>query len=150
MKNSRKYLVVVLLFFAIFSYSQSWEGYFSYLNISEIFYANDKIYATADNSIFSYDVQTQEIQTITTIDGLSGDVISTFHYSTNYQLLIIGYENGLIEIFNETTQEALRVVDISIKQQSHLKINKSTTFMSTKMSSIFQQTMAYQFISSTT
>ena len=117
LKNSRKYLVVVLLFFTIFSYSQSWEGYFSYLNISEIVYSNDKIYATADNSIFSYDVQTQEIQTITTIDGLSGDIISTFHYSTNYQLLIIGYENGLIEIFNETTQEALRVVDI---------INKAT------------------------
>jgi WD40 repeat protein len=87
------------------------------LNISEIVYANDKIYASADNAIFSYDIVSQDLETITTIEGLSGDLISTFHYSTNYQLLIIGYENGLIEIFNEATKEVLSVVDI---------INKTT------------------------
>ena len=117
LKNFKKYLVLVLQFFALFSFSQTWEGYFSYLNISEVVYANGKIYASADNAIFSYDIVSQDLETITTIEGLSGDLISTFHYSTNYQLLIIGYENGLIEIFNEATKEVLSVVDI---------INKTT------------------------
>ena len=117
LKNFKKYLVLVLQFFALFSFSQTWEGYFSYLNTSEVVYANGKIYASADNAIFSYDIVSQDLETITTIEGLSGDLISTFHYSTNYQLLIIGYENGLIEIFNEATKEVLSVVDI---------INKTT------------------------
>ena len=96
LKNFKKYLVLVLQFFALFSFSQTWEGYFSYLNTSEVVYANGKIYASADNAIFSYDILSQDLETIPTIEGLSGDFISTFHYSTNYQLLIIGYENGLI------------------------------------------------------
>lgn len=111
-KNYNNGLVAALFILSTISFAQSWEGYFSYLNISELRYANNKIYASADNAIFSYDTQSKELETITTIEGLSGRLISTFHYSTAYQLLIIGYNNGLIEIFNEDTREVLRVVDI--------------------------------------
>ena len=112
MKIYKKYLVVILIFFSTFCFTQSWEGHFSYLNISEIIPSNNKIYASAENAVFSYDIQSQEMETISTIDGLSGNIISTFHYSPQNQLLIIGYQNGLIEIFNEITKEVFSVVDI--------------------------------------
>ena len=90
----------------------NWEGHFSYTNIKAISKGPDKIYAAVENVIFSLDLQTNSLQTITTIDGLSGDYISTIYYSTDYALLIIGYKNGLIEIFNENSGTVIKVLDI--------------------------------------
>ena len=41
--------------------------------------------------------------TITTIEGLSGDYITTIKYSENYNLLMIGYETGLMEVYDLNT-----------------------------------------------
>ncbi len=93
-------------------YSALWKGYFSFYNIKDVVKGNNKIYAASENAIFSYDVQTQEIKEITTINGLSGEQISTIYYSEIYQLLIIGYENGLIEISFDNGDSVLTIVDI--------------------------------------
>ena len=79
------------------NYEAFWTGHFSYLNINKVVDADDKFYAASENALFSYDLQTNQLSTITTINGLSGELISTLHYSNEYQLLLIGYENGLIE-----------------------------------------------------
>jgi len=97
---------VIALFLALFifqissaqDFSDLWEGHFSYLNIKDISQGNDKIYAAAENAVFSYDIVTKEIDKISTINGLSGENISTIHYSVDAQLLLIGYENGLMEV----------------------------------------------------
>ena len=52
--------------------------------------SQEKIYAASENAIFSYDIVTEELETISTINGLSGELISTLHYSEGYGLLIIG------------------------------------------------------------
>ena len=93
-----------------------WEGHFSFLNISDVVEGGDKVYAASENAIFSYDVNSNEITKISTVDGLSGEQISTLHYSTQFQLLIIGYESGLIEVFDEINNELTSVVDIIEKQ----------------------------------
>ncbi|MEZ4796831.1 MAG: two-component regulator propeller domain-containing protein [Flavobacteriaceae bacterium] len=113
----KKNLIVFLLFLLTVSlnaqdYSALWEGHFSYLNVKDVVYGNDKIYAASENVVFVYDIQSTEIETITTINGLSGEFISTIHYSEVYNLLIIGYENGLIEVYNESDNSVLTVVDI--------------------------------------
>ena len=74
--------------------------------------ADSKFYAASENALFFFDPLTNQLSTITTINGLSGELISTLHYSSDYQLLLIGYENGLIEIYAESDQEILKVVDI--------------------------------------
>ncbi|MGB1451269.1 MAG: two-component regulator propeller domain-containing protein, partial [Marinirhabdus sp.] len=55
---------------------------------------------------------TAEIQALNTINGLSGEEISILHYSENHNLLIIGYENGLIEVVTDGEEDILSVVDI--------------------------------------
>lgn len=110
--------VIVFLFFLITvslnaqDYSALWEGHFSYLNVKDVVYGNEKIYAASENAIFVYNIQSTELETITTINGLSGEFISTIHYSKIFNLLIIGYENGLIEVYNESDNSVLTVVDI--------------------------------------
>ncbi|MFI1744909.1 type IX secretion system anionic LPS delivery protein PorZ [Thalassobellus sediminis] len=93
-------------------YSALWEGYFSYYNIKDVVKGNSKIYAAADNAIFSLDTQTNNIEELSTINGLSGESISTIYYSDVYELLVIGYENGLIEIAFDNEDDILTVVDI--------------------------------------
>ena len=82
-------------------YSALWEGHFSYLNVNDIVQGNGKVFAASENAVFIYNIVSEELETITTLNGLSGDFISTIHYSEIYKLLIIGYENGLVEVYNE-------------------------------------------------
>ncbi|MFI1772817.1 type IX secretion system anionic LPS delivery protein PorZ [Thalassobellus citreus] len=93
-------------------YSALWEGHFSYYNIKNVVKGNNKIYAASDNAIFSLDTQTNVIEELSTINGLSGETISTIYYSDVYELLVIGYENGLIEIAFDNEEDILTVVDI--------------------------------------
>ena len=90
----------------------SWEAYFSYNSIKDIEIGSDIIYAASENAIFTYDPYTNSIETITTIEGLSGDYITTIKYSENYNLLMIGHETGLNEVYDLNTNTVLKVVDI--------------------------------------
>jgi hypothetical protein len=117
----KKFTLLALTFISAFSvlaqdYSMSWQGHFSFLDVRDIIETDDQIYAASENAVFSYDINTKEIAEITTVNGLSGEEISSIHYSDGHQLLIIGYENGLIEVLDEATQEVLSVVDILDKQ----------------------------------
>jgi len=118
MLRSIAIVIFLLNSFILFSqdYSSLWEGYFSYYNIKDVTQGNNKIYAASENAIFSYDLDTNELQNITTINGLSGETITKIKYSEDYQLLLIGYENGLIEIVFDNDNEVLSVVDILDKE----------------------------------
>ncbi|WP_299337701.1 two-component regulator propeller domain-containing protein [uncultured Psychroserpens sp.] len=120
-------------------FSSLWEGYFSYFEIKDVTQGNDKIFAASENAIFSYDIFTNEIETITTINGLSGETISTIKYSEDFDLLIVGYETGLIEIVFNTDSEILSVVDILeketispvLKKINHFHENEGLVYIST-------------------
>lgn len=98
------------------NFENEWSGYFSYTSVKSISKGNDRIFAAAENAIFTYDLSTQELSTISSINGLSGEVISTIYYSEAFGLLIIGYENGLIEVVVDGDEDILTVVDILDKQ----------------------------------
>lgn len=93
-------------------FSALWKGYFSYFNIKNVVQSDTKIYAASENTIFTYDFNTSELDEITTVNGLSGDNISVIYYSTDYRLLLVGYENGLIEVVLDNDDDVLTLVDI--------------------------------------
>lgn len=92
--------------------SDLWTGYFSYNSVIDIQNDDNQIIVASENAIFIYTPATNSYQTITTIEDLSGDYISTIHYSSVYDILLIGYQSGLIEVYNRTEKEVLKVVDI--------------------------------------
>ena len=120
-------------------FSDSWAGHFSYLNIVDISEGENKIYAASDNTIFSYDLIANEINEITTINGLSGEFISTIHYDEVFELVIIGYENGLMEIYFEDGRDVLTIIDIRDKPTipadkkiiNHFNLNDNLVYIST-------------------
>ena len=93
-----------------------WTGHYSYNEVVDVVSGENKIFAAAQNAIFEYDDLLGELNTITTIEGLSGEQITTIYYSDNFQYLLIGYETGLIEIYSETDESVLSIVDILEKQ----------------------------------
>src|SRR5690606_18215803 len=112
-----------LLFFFLFpvaaqaqDFSRTWEGFYSYYNIKDVAYAGGKIYAAAENAVFSYQIGSGMVEKISSIHGLSGENISEMYYSATNKLLLIGYENGLIEIVLHEENEILAVIDIREKQ----------------------------------
>jgi len=116
-----KYVVATFLFFLTFycnaqNFENSWTGYFSYNSVKDISQGNDRVYGASENAIFTYDLSTNETNTISTVNGLSGELISTIHYSEAHNLLVIGYETGLIEIVQDGEENVLTVVDILDKQ----------------------------------
>ncbi|REG89137.1 type IX secretion system anionic LPS delivery protein PorZ [Winogradskyella sediminis] len=93
-------------------FSSLWQGHYSYNDIVDVVSGDQKIYAAAQNAVFRYDTSTNELTTITSVEGLSGEQITTIYYSSLYQYLLIGYETGLIEVYSETENSVLSVVDI--------------------------------------
>lgn len=119
--------LVFLIGFSSVGYCQEitslWQAHYSYNNIIDVVKGNNKIYAAAQNAVFEYDTQTNEIRTITTVEGLSGEQITTITYSEAYQYLILGYETGLMEVYSETDESVLSVVDI-LEKQNITPVNK--------------------------
>lgn len=140
-----KYLLTVFIVFISSllqaqNFENLWTGYFSFVSVKSISQGNDKIYGASENAIFTYDLSTKEIATISTINGLSGELISTIYYSESNNLLVIGYESGLIEIVIDDEENVLSVVDIldkttippDRKRINHFNENNGNLYISTQ------------------
>ncbi|MGF1557364.1 type IX secretion system anionic LPS delivery protein PorZ [Paucihalobacter sp.] len=120
-------------------FSVLWESHFSYNSIVDITASDTKVYAASENVLFSYDLLSNEIETLTTVEGLSGGFISEIEFSTEFQLLLIGYTNGLIEIYSEVENTVLPVVDIleketinpSFKRINHFNEHQGLVYIAT-------------------
>ena len=115
-----------LILFLLFNFSQSqensynsssnnWKTYFSYSEISDSQHENNTIFFSSDNALFSYNFLTLELNTFDTLLGFSGDKISTFFFSELYNKILIGYENGLIQILDLAELTVVNILDIKNK-----------------------------------
>ena len=124
---------IAILLFSLLSISvcisQNWNGHYSYHNSIDTSTGNGKIFTASENAIYIYSTQDDQLNVITTIDGLSGDFISNIHYSPNFNKLIIGFENGLIQIVDFNNDNILTIYDIIEKTTippNKKKINELT------------------------
>lgn len=118
----KKYFSLILLFTGMFlGFAQSdlsWQGYFSYSEIKDVSQSANAVFTASENALFSKNSLTNIIKTTTTVDGLSGETISTLYHSTALNKTVVGYENGLIIVINEQDGSILRIVDIINKKLS--------------------------------
>ncbi len=105
-----------------------WKGYFSYNDIKDLSESPTAIFAASENALFSKKIATNEMKTINTIDGLSGETISSLYYSKTFHKTLVGYENGLMIVINEADGSMIKVVDI-INKQLPANIKKINHFM---------------------
>ncbi len=110
------FLLIIPFLVSSQNFEDRWTGHFSYVSVKDISEGNNKVFVGAENAVFIYDLSTLGIKTLSTVNGLSGEFISTIHYSEEYKLLVIGYENGLMNIVKDGEENILKIVDILEKQ----------------------------------
>ena len=101
----QKYIARLLLTGPLMVWSQTnaWESYYSYNNISIGTVSNQTIVTAAENGLFLFDTSQGTSQTITTVDGLSGDNISAL--ATYGNVILVGHENGLLAQIDTSTKK---------------------------------------------
>jgi hypothetical protein len=135
------FFLTLIAFFASYlclaQNNKLWKGYFSYSHINDISQDETKIFAATENAIFSQDVISGDLKTINTIDGLSGLTITAIYDSPILKKTIIGYENGLIIVYNQVDGSILNVVDIinkaipqNVKRVNHFMEHNGVIYVS--------------------
>jgi ligand-binding sensor domain-containing protein len=115
MKKALLFILLACNITAAQDFTDSWEGLFSFTTIVDIEESSTAVYAASENAVFIYDLSSRSFTTLTTVNGLSGDEISQIHYSVDKSVLIIGYQNGLLQIVDQDG-EVNDVVAIKDKQ----------------------------------
>ena len=96
----------------IYNQYSNWDTFFSYNYISDIKSDGRKIYFVSNSTFFIYDILNYQIEKIDTLNGLSGDEISSFFVSNENNLVFIGYNNGLIQILDIVENSIINIFDI--------------------------------------
>ncbi len=142
MKSYIKIILITIFFFVYHSsfsqidYSSEWEDFYSYNNVKDFIKINSTIYAIVDNAAFIYDLNTNEIQKISSVHGLSGKETSSIFYSTSTDRFVIGYESGLLEIIDDkgkiTIANDIERLDITgLKQINQITEFEDNLYLST-------------------
>jgi hypothetical protein len=109
----------ILLFFCttvIYSQPTGWSSFYSFNQITGVHSGRDgQIYGVAQNSLLSYDLNSNEVIPITTVDGLLGDEIDALTVTDHF--IVIGYRNGMLGIH--------RLLDGSVTLDSSILRNLS-------------------------
>jgi ligand-binding sensor domain-containing protein len=128
-----KQKISILLFLctlSVFSQeSQVWQGYFSYNKIGDLTQDASRIYAAAENAYFKRNIVTNQINTISTVEGLSGQNITQIYHSESLKKTIIGHTDGLLIIVNDVDGSMLNIVDIINKPSIPPNKKKINHFM---------------------
>jgi hypothetical protein len=98
-----KNILAILFLFAIGSFQAQnnlqWQGYFSYNLVRDIAESPNNLIVASENALFQKNLNTNELKTINTVDGLKSDEISSVFRASNGQLFV-GNTNGLLLVVN--------------------------------------------------
>ncbi|MEL7144893.1 MAG: two-component regulator propeller domain-containing protein [Bacteroidota bacterium] len=113
----------------------SWRTHFSYSNARIIENTGNKLFCAAENGFFFVDTSDNTINVLSKIDGFSDVTISALGYSSAANSLVIGYENGNIDLFSDRGITNIDLVKtqniIQEKTIRHISINGATAYLST-------------------
>ena len=75
-----------------------WRNHASYRISGKCEASGPYIYVASAGGLFRIDHRNAEIKTLSKLDGFQASGISTMRYAAELKILIIGYENGMIEL----------------------------------------------------
>ncbi|MGY0425292.1 MAG: type IX secretion system anionic LPS delivery protein PorZ [Polaribacter sp.] len=122
---------IFLFCLSIFSqtdYSNSWEDFYSYNNVKDFTKVGNVIYALTDNAVFTYNVTSGDLKKLSSVQGLSGETTTAIYYNTAFKRLIIGYENGLIEVVDDDGSITISSDIVNFNQFGEKSINHISEF----------------------
>ncbi len=109
-------------------YSESWQDFYSYNNVKDFLKVDNDIFAIADNALFKYDLNSGEINKISSVNGLSGETTTSIYYSEVFGKTVVGYENGLLEIIDADGTITVAKDILNFSYSGSKQINSITGF----------------------
>ena len=135
----QKYIACLLLTGPLMVWGQNnvWESYYSYNNTSIGSVSNQMIVTAAENALFLFDTSQGTPETITTVEGLSGDNISAL--ATYENVILVGHENGLLAQIDINTKKTLfesgitrsNIISAEKKQINHIQLVDNIAYVAT-------------------
>lgn len=95
-----------------------WRSYLSHRQSLQSAIQGNNIYTITNGGMFSYNTQNKELQTFSTVQGMSSISPQTIYYNKANNTVYMGHADGSIDYFSE--------VD-NIKRQTDIKINSFYT-----------------------
>ncbi|WP_298767286.1 two-component regulator propeller domain-containing protein [uncultured Polaribacter sp.] len=124
-------IYILILSFSLHSqtdFSDAWEDFYSYNNVKDFIKVDAIIYALADNAVFTYNTVDGEIQKLSSVQGLSGETATSIYFSATFKRLVIGYENGLVEVVDENGAITISSDIVNFNQSGEKSINHISEF----------------------
>ncbi len=98
----------------------NWRLHLPSRNVIHVAYSPGKVFCTTGESIFSYNLKDNNVEKLSKISGLSDFGSSSIAYSPDRNILVIGYENGNIDILKGKS-----VYNISDLKRKSIPANKA-------------------------
>jgi hypothetical protein len=98
-------LIIILVFLFKPAHSQllqgDWRDHLSYRQCYSIADAGDWVFCGAKSGLISYNEETNTLRKHSKVTGLSDVLVSAIGYSSESNLLVVGYANGNIDLLRE-------------------------------------------------
>ena len=115
---------LIFLLISIFSFGQiglgQWRDHYCYIDGKKVVFANNDVYLQTAISLLKYDLKSNEIETISKIQGLNDAKIGTIEFSQKHNTLVIGYMNGNIDLIQNN-----KIININDIQRKPIMSEKS-------------------------
>jgi hypothetical protein len=135
----KKNLIILFLCVSFLSFGQvgigQWRDHYCYTNGRKAVFAGNDVYLMASQGLLKYNLNNSEIETISKVQGLSDSKISNIEYAQNYNCLIIGYENGNIDLLKN--EDIININDIKQKPMiagkaiNSIKVSSNIAYLAT-------------------
>jgi hypothetical protein len=113
---------------------ESWRDHLPYKDAFQVVDADTRIYCATPGGLFYFNKSDNTINKFTRIQGLSDNGISAIAYSTELKILLIGYSNGNLDIFQNNRITNLSDIKIKTslgnKKINQLYINNNNAYLS--------------------
>ncbi|WP_442265056.1 type IX secretion system anionic LPS delivery protein PorZ [Tenacibaculum sp. ZS6-P6] len=124
----KKICTLIALCFLLLSnaqndFSDRWEDFFSYNNVRDFVINGENVFALTDNAVFSYNITSEELKKLSSVNGLSGETTSAIHYNEAFDRIVIGYDTGLIEVISDDGTVTVSPDIVNFNQSGLKRIN---------------------------
>lgn len=80
-----------------------WKAYLPFNKARLLTQSDTKIYCGVEDGLFTYNKSDNSLETITKVNGLSDIQLSALRYYAAKDVLLVGYENGNLDLFQNNT-----------------------------------------------
>jgi ligand-binding sensor domain-containing protein len=113
----------------------SWRMHLPHKSVKHIIDLEDRLLVQSDIGIYTFDLQSGEVEKLTKVDGFSETRVSKIGYSESINTVIIAYDNGDIDLLKGNTIINLPAIKrasiVGVKEVNEIKVDGTIAYLAT-------------------